>query len=67
MRTCPVCKNPVGPRPENRFFPFCRERCKLIDLGQWFSGGYRVPGKAEEEEDEVQPGEGGPAPQGEEP
>jgi uncharacterized protein len=24
--------------------PFCSERCRMIDLGRWLSGGYRVPG-----------------------
>jgi endogenous inhibitor of DNA gyrase (YacG/DUF329 family) len=28
---------------ENRFRPFCSERCKLIDLGAWASERYRVP------------------------
>jgi endogenous inhibitor of DNA gyrase (YacG/DUF329 family) len=23
--------------------PFCSERCKLIDLGQWANEGYRIP------------------------
>ena len=23
-------------------FPFCSERCRLIDLGKWFDEGYRV-------------------------
>jgi endogenous inhibitor of DNA gyrase (YacG/DUF329 family) len=23
-------------------FPFCSERCRLIDLGKWASGAYRV-------------------------
>jgi len=23
-------------------FPFCSERCRLIDLGKWASGGYRI-------------------------
>jgi uncharacterized protein len=23
--------------------PFCGERCKLADLGRWFSGDYRIP------------------------
>ncbi|HMS15969.1 MAG TPA: DNA gyrase inhibitor YacG [Planctomycetota bacterium] len=25
-------------------FPFCSERCRLIDLGMWFNEGYRIPG-----------------------
>ncbi|EGL54624.1 uncharacterized protein conserved in bacteria [Methylophaga aminisulfidivorans MP] len=24
--------------------PFCSERCKLIDLGEWASEGHRIPG-----------------------
>lgn len=23
--------------------PFCSERCKMADLGQWLTGTYRVP------------------------
>ena len=26
------------------FLPFCSERCKMADLGQWLTGTYRVPG-----------------------
>lgn len=29
--------------PTNPWRPFCSERCKLIDLGQWASDGYRIP------------------------
>ena len=24
-------------------FPFCSERCKLIDLGRWLGGRYQIP------------------------
>jgi hypothetical protein len=24
-------------------FPFCSERCKLIDLGRWLGGKYQIP------------------------
>jgi uncharacterized protein len=34
---------PVAWGSENRFRPFCSERCKMIDLGQWATEGYRVP------------------------
>jgi uncharacterized protein len=40
---CPTCKKSVL-KQENAFFPFCSERCRLIDLGQWLDGGYSVPG-----------------------
>ena len=37
---CPTCKNPVKNKgPE---FPFCSERCRLIDLGKWASGAYVI-------------------------
>lgn len=32
---CPVCKKEV--RFGDPFMPFCSERCKLIDLGDWAS------------------------------
>jgi endogenous inhibitor of DNA gyrase (YacG/DUF329 family) len=37
---CPTCKKVVlRTDPE---FPFCSERCRLIDLGKWASGGYVI-------------------------
>ena len=30
-------------RDQNTFFPFCSERCKLVDLGNWLGEAYRVP------------------------
>jgi endogenous inhibitor of DNA gyrase (YacG/DUF329 family) len=40
---CPICKKDVAPgSPE---MPFCSERCRLIDLGNWASGKYAIPGK----------------------
>jgi uncharacterized protein len=37
---CPTCKKIVLRNdPE---FPFCSERCRLIDLGKWASGGYVI-------------------------
>jgi hypothetical protein len=40
---CPICGKSVAWTRENPYKPFCCERCKLIDLGQWASEGYRVP------------------------
>ena len=39
---CPQCNTPVEWTPLSLFRPFCSERCKLIDLGAWASGAYRV-------------------------
>ena len=38
---CPVCKQPVEIGAAD--FPFCSERCRLIDLGKWASEEYRIP------------------------
>jgi len=37
---CPTCRKIVlRDEPD---FPFCSERCRLIDLGKWASGGYVI-------------------------
>jgi uncharacterized protein len=37
---CVHCqKRPVEPL----WRPFCSERCKLLDLGKWIDGKYRIP------------------------
>jgi endogenous inhibitor of DNA gyrase (YacG/DUF329 family) len=40
---CPRCGKPALFNSQNQFRPFCSERCKLIDLGQWAEGKYAVP------------------------
>ncbi|MCL4785107.1 MAG: DNA gyrase inhibitor YacG [Bryobacterales bacterium] len=39
---CPICKKAVYLGDAE--FPFCSERCRLIDLGNWSSEEYRIPG-----------------------
>lgn len=51
---CPICKKPVTLRDPEA--PFCSERCRLIDLGNWASEKYVISSPAtqtveEEEED----------------
>jgi uncharacterized protein len=53
---CPRC----GKETEsagNMFRPFCSERCKLLDLGNWAMGAYRLPetDAAENESEETKP------------
>ncbi|SEK89251.1 DNA gyrase inhibitor YacG [Nitrosovibrio tenuis] len=48
---CPQCGKVVVWETGNRFRPFCSERCKLIDLGQWAAESYRIP-ENEKQEDE---------------
>ncbi|MFA7607768.1 MAG: DNA gyrase inhibitor YacG [Rhodocyclaceae bacterium] len=41
--SCPACGKASPWSPDNRWRPFCSERCKLIDLGAWAAEQYRVP------------------------
>lgn len=43
--SCPTCAKKHPWTTENPFRPFCSERCKLIDLGQWADEKYRVAGE----------------------
>ncbi|MFS8977292.1 DNA gyrase inhibitor YacG [Cupriavidus necator] len=42
---CPTCGTNVPWVPDNKFRPFCSERCKQIDLGAWASEKYVIGGK----------------------
>lgn len=48
---CPTCGAGVAWQPENRFRPFCSERCKMADLGAWANEEYRVPIPPDEPDD----------------
>lgn len=39
---CPTCKKKFDYYSSD-FRPFCCERCRLIDLGQWLTESYTVP------------------------
>lgn len=39
---CRICGKPLPEGVNSPFFPFCSKRCKMIDLGRWFSGDYRI-------------------------
>jgi uncharacterized protein len=41
---CPTCRRAAIDRKHgNKLYPFCSERCHLIDLGRWLGEEYRVP------------------------
>ena len=44
---CPTCKAEVDADKKDKSFPFCCNRCKLLDLGAWFDADYKI---AEEKE-----------------
>lgn len=41
---CPQCGKKVEWKPENKYRPFCSERCKLIDFGAWAKEEHSIPG-----------------------
>lgn len=41
--TCPHCGKKNTWVPDNRARPFCSNRCKLIDLGEWADEKYKIP------------------------
>jgi endogenous inhibitor of DNA gyrase (YacG/DUF329 family) len=44
---CPICSKrfEVERVEDQPAFPFCSDRCKLVDLGRWLGGSYVIPGK----------------------
>jgi uncharacterized protein len=38
---CPICKTPTD-SAEHAEFPFCSERCRLLDLGNWAAERYVI-------------------------
>ena len=40
---CRNCRKATIYGPDNPFRPFCSERCRLIDLGEWASENHRLP------------------------
>ena len=48
---CPMCKKPVLVGAED--FPFCSERCRLLDLGKWASGEYVIDSPVQDITDSI--------------
>ncbi len=42
---CPTCNHDVVWNAHSSFKPFCSERCKLIDLGDWASEKNNIAGE----------------------
>lgn len=41
---CPTCGKVVKWEAASKWRPFCSERCRLIDLGEWASESHRIQG-----------------------
>ncbi len=42
---CPTCDKTIVWDKNNPYRPFCSQRCKLIDLGDWASEKHHIPGE----------------------
>ena len=40
---CPTCQKQVEWSEKSMFRPFCSDRCRLIDLGEWASEKHAIP------------------------
>jgi len=47
---CPICQGPAAAAAQNPSFPFCGNRCRVVDLSRWLNGDYRVPVSDEDDE-----------------
>jgi len=52
MAKCSQCGALTNVNINNPHRPFCSERCKLIDLGNWASGHYAIPSSEKNNPDE---------------
>jgi endogenous inhibitor of DNA gyrase (YacG/DUF329 family) len=50
---CPICQKrlEVQDPKEAPYFPFCSDRCRLIDLGRWLGEDYQLPARPADEEE----------------
>ena len=55
ITNCPTCKKTIEYSTTNKFRPFCSERCKLIDLGEWADEAHRIYSGTPREFDEEAP------------
>ena len=51
---CPICRKPTNSETD-RDFPFCSERCRFTDLGNWATEKYKVAEPAMDESESQAP------------
>jgi len=54
---CPICRKTIDKimleqSRREKFFPFCSRRCKLIDLGKWIDGDYKILSDLKQKEED---------------
>ena len=56
--SCPICHKQFEPSEDDtsgrpKYYPFCSNRCKLVDLGAWLDADYKVVSKVESDAPEL--------------
>ena len=46
INACPTCQTTIEWSTKNQYRPFCSERCKLIDLGDWANETRTIPSES---------------------
>jgi endogenous inhibitor of DNA gyrase (YacG/DUF329 family) len=56
---CPICSRRFQAPTLDDWppFPFCSERCRLVDLGRWVDGKYAIPGATAPEIQDISSGD----------
>ena len=54
---CPTCGKPIEWTEAARWRPFCSERCRLIDLGEWLNENHRISDSTDAPSDDPPPSE----------
>lgn len=46
---CPICSKSfeISKLDDLPSFPFCTDRCRMVDLGRWIDGAYALPDQAQ--------------------
>jgi endogenous inhibitor of DNA gyrase (YacG/DUF329 family) len=58
---CPICGRALEGQDKAKWpqFPFCSDRCRLIDLGRWLGESYRIAPETTGEDPEADGDRGG--------
>ena len=63
---CPICGRRSAPQelPDGQRspYPFCSERCRLVDLGRWLDGRYQIPADPDDRDESDPPATPPPRP-----
>jgi endogenous inhibitor of DNA gyrase (YacG/DUF329 family) len=56
---CPTCGRAIEGASLDALphFPFCSERCRMVDLGRWIEGDYAIPGESAPDPSSTPPGD----------